>query len=325
MAERKYGWRSWGSIGVRSSGFHHRRCVARAPRPPRGPVSQITSAATGRSRSSPPPPAGRAHGEEDDEAGIAVLTSGGDAPGMNAAIRAVVRTGSARAGRVRSPARLSGLIVGTCVPSGPRRGRHHSARRHRPRQRAAAPSSTTTSAAAGARSAYRRWALTAWWSSAATAPSPAPTPFRARISRRRCGLDIDNDLAAPTHHRRRHRAQHRARGDRPAPFHRLVAPARVPRRGDGPRLRLPGLRQHGSSNDYLSCPAEAASRGTHGKSVARALQHSWAGGLNPMDTRVVLGNDAGNLVESPALQATAARGYRPEPFPVPGSASSAGA
>ncbi|HQM38439.1 MAG TPA: 6-phosphofructokinase, partial [Candidatus Bipolaricaulis anaerobius] len=32
---------------------------------------------------------------------IAVLTSGGDAPGMNAAIRAVVRTGVARGWEVR--------------------------------------------------------------------------------------------------------------------------------------------------------------------------------------------------------------------------------
>ena len=52
---------------------------------------------------------------------------------------------------------------------------------------------------------------------------------------------IDNDLAGSRDdHRRRHGAQHRARGDRPAAGDRLVAQARVPGRGDGAQLRLPG-------------------------------------------------------------------------------------
>lgn len=52
---------------------------------------------------------------------IAVLTSGGDAPGMNAAIRAVVRTGCERGWDVLGVERgYAGLITGTMVPLGPR-------------------------------------------------------------------------------------------------------------------------------------------------------------------------------------------------------------
>jgi len=52
---------------------------------------------------------------------IAVLTSGGDAPGMNAAIRAVVRTGVARGWEVRGVRRgYAGLAGGEMVPLGAR-------------------------------------------------------------------------------------------------------------------------------------------------------------------------------------------------------------
>jgi len=52
---------------------------------------------------------------------IAVLTSGGDAPGMNAAIRAVVRTGTANEMEVFGvPLGYSGLIEGKFIPMGPR-------------------------------------------------------------------------------------------------------------------------------------------------------------------------------------------------------------
>lgn len=52
---------------------------------------------------------------------IAVLTSGGDAPGMNAAIRAVVRTGTAKEMEVFGvPLGYSGLIEGKFIPMGPR-------------------------------------------------------------------------------------------------------------------------------------------------------------------------------------------------------------
>jgi 6-phosphofructokinase 1 len=56
-----------------------------------------------------------------DTPGVAVLTSGGDAPGMNAALRAVVRAGTARGWRmfgVRDG--YSGLVEGAFVPLGPR-------------------------------------------------------------------------------------------------------------------------------------------------------------------------------------------------------------
>ncbi len=52
---------------------------------------------------------------------IAVLTSGGDAPGMNAAIRAVARTGASLGAEVVGVRwGFAGLIDGTFVPLGPR-------------------------------------------------------------------------------------------------------------------------------------------------------------------------------------------------------------
>jgi 6-phosphofructokinase 1 len=52
---------------------------------------------------------------------IAVLTSGGDAPGMNAAIRAVVRTGTSRGWEVFGvKLGYEGLINGKFIPLGPR-------------------------------------------------------------------------------------------------------------------------------------------------------------------------------------------------------------
>jgi len=52
---------------------------------------------------------------------IAVLTSGGDAPGMNAAIRAVVRAGVAQGWEVRGVRRgYAGLVGGEMVPLGAR-------------------------------------------------------------------------------------------------------------------------------------------------------------------------------------------------------------
>lgn len=52
---------------------------------------------------------------------VAVLTSGGDAPGMNAAIRAVVRCGVLQGLKVLGVRRgYSGLIAGDFIPLGPR-------------------------------------------------------------------------------------------------------------------------------------------------------------------------------------------------------------
>ncbi len=52
---------------------------------------------------------------------IAVLTSGGDAPGMNAAIRAVVRTGLVRGWEVYGIKNgYAGLLAGNFLNLGPR-------------------------------------------------------------------------------------------------------------------------------------------------------------------------------------------------------------
>ena len=52
---------------------------------------------------------------------IAVLTSGGDAPGMNAAIRAIVRTGIDKGWEVLGVRQgYAGLIAGNMVPLGVR-------------------------------------------------------------------------------------------------------------------------------------------------------------------------------------------------------------
>ena len=52
---------------------------------------------------------------------MAVLTSGGDAPGMNAAIRAVVRAGIAQGWSVSGVRHgFAGLLGGELIPLGPR-------------------------------------------------------------------------------------------------------------------------------------------------------------------------------------------------------------
>ena len=56
--------------------------------------------------------------------------------------------------------------------------------------------------------------------------------------RRRRLDDRQRPLRQRHHDRRRHRAQHRARGDRPPQDHRLLAPPGFPGRGHGARLRL---------------------------------------------------------------------------------------
>ena len=52
---------------------------------------------------------------------VAVLTSGGDAPGMNAAIRAAVRVGCDRGWQMYGVRQgFAGLIAGLTIPLGPR-------------------------------------------------------------------------------------------------------------------------------------------------------------------------------------------------------------
>lgn len=63
---------------------------------------------------------------------IGVLTSGGDAPGMNAAIRAVVRTAINKGLKVKGIMRgYAGLLQEEIVDmNGPQRGRYHRTRRN---------------------------------------------------------------------------------------------------------------------------------------------------------------------------------------------------
>lgn len=65
---------------------------------------------------------------------IAVMTSGGDTPGMNAAIRAVVRTGLDNGwGVIGIYNGYTGLIAGDLVPMGARDvGGHYSTRWYDP-------------------------------------------------------------------------------------------------------------------------------------------------------------------------------------------------
>ena len=71
---------------------------------------------------------------------IAILTSGGDAPGMNAAIRAAARTGIAKGWEIFGVRDgYAGLVAGLDrAARRARRGRHPAARRHLPGQRALA-------------------------------------------------------------------------------------------------------------------------------------------------------------------------------------------
>ena len=156
---------------------------------------------------------------------IAVLTSGGDAPGMNAAIRAVVRTGIDKGWEIFGVRNgYAGLVEGRSSRS------------------ARATSAASCSAAAPS------WAARACASSRTSRSARAASPTCAArgidglvviggngsqagaLALSQMGLEvvgvastIDNDLAGSRDHdRRRHGAQHRARGDRPA--------ARSPRR-----------------------------------------------------------------------------------------------
>ena len=107
---------------------------------------------------------------------IAVLTSGGDAPGMNAAVRAVVRTGLNFGMKVYGVMRgYNGLLNGDLKEMNMRsRVRHHAARRHgsvhRPQPRVQHPCGRGKGSAASAGKRASR----AWLSSAATVPSAAP-------------------------------------------------------------------------------------------------------------------------------------------------------
>ena len=171
---------------------------------------------------------------------IAVLTSGGDAPGMNAAVRAVTRGALARgwecsacvtATRVswrtpsgRSPPATwagSSSPAARCsaaraAPSSPRRGTREGARQPALARRGRAGGDRRQRLAVGLREPRAR---------------RLPGGRRAFHHRQR-------SLRQRRQHRLRHGDQHHAGGDRPPAHHRVVAPARLRRGDDGPQLRL---------------------------------------------------------------------------------------
>ena len=105
---------------------------------------------------------------------IGVLTSGGDAPGMNAAVRAVVRAGLHKGFRMIGIQRgYNGLLDGECFEMNLRSVSNIiSAWSSRPRK-------VRTRALQSAVS----WALTRWWSSAATAPTAVPVSWHTAAFR----------------------------------------------------------------------------------------------------------------------------------------------
>ena len=174
---------------------------------------------------------------------IAILTSGGDAPGMNAAIRAAARTGIAKGWEIFGVRDgYAGLVDrADRTARRARRRRHPAARGDVPGQRA--PARVQGRAGPGARprqpggardrrpGRHRRQRLAV---GRAGAVADGTGGRRRRLDdRQRSGGQRDHD-------RRRHGAEHRARGDRSPEGDRVVAPARLPGRGHGPQLRLPG-------------------------------------------------------------------------------------
>lgn len=115
---------------------------------------------------------------------IGVLTSGGDAPGMNAAVRAVVRTGLHKGFRMIGIQRgYNGLLNGECFEMNLRSVSNiisaggtilYTAR--------CLEFKTKEGQDKGAASAVS-WALTRWWSSAATVLTAAPVSWHTAASR----------------------------------------------------------------------------------------------------------------------------------------------
>lgn len=109
---------------------------------------------------------------------VAVLTSGGDAPGMNAALRAVVRSGVLRGfDMVGVRNGYAGLIAGDFVPLGPRNVGgiiHEAAPCWAP---AAAPNSRPAQARTRLASSSATTTSTRWSLSAVTARRLVHTPL----------------------------------------------------------------------------------------------------------------------------------------------------
>ena len=112
---------------------------------------------------------------------IGVLTSGGDAPGMNAAVRAIVRAGISKGYRMMGIQRgYNGLINGEVYEMNAQRVRRSSTAAARSCTRRAALNSKRRKVRRRALPVARSWALTHWSSLAVTAPSWVPVRWQIR-------------------------------------------------------------------------------------------------------------------------------------------------
>ena len=111
---------------------------------------------------------------------IGVLTSGGDAPGMNAAVRAVVRTGLHKGFRMIGIQRgYNGLLNGECFEMNLRSVSNIISAGGTILYTARCLEFKTKEALKCARS----WASTRWWSSAAMVLTAAPVSWHTAASR----------------------------------------------------------------------------------------------------------------------------------------------
>lgn len=129
---------------------------------------------------------------------IGVLTSGGDAPGMNAAVRAIVRAGISKGYRMMGIQRgYNGLINGEVYEMNVRSVSEIIHRGGTILYTARCLEFKTKEGQAKALPAVRNWALTRWSSSAATAPLWVPCAGKPGHSLYR----------SARHHRQRYRLQ----------------------------------------------------------------------------------------------------------------------
>lgn len=114
---------------------------------------------------------------------IGVLTSGGDAPGMNAAVRAVVRTGLHKGFRMIGIQRgYNGLLNGECFEMNLRSVSNIISAGGTICIRHAAWSSRPRKVRIRALKSAASWALMRWSLSAATAPTAVPAHWHTAAS-----------------------------------------------------------------------------------------------------------------------------------------------
>ena len=115
---------------------------------------------------------------------IGVLTSGGDAPGMNAAVRAVVRAGLHKGFRMIGIQRgYNGLLDGECFEMNLRSVSNIISAGGTILYTARCLEFKTKEARTRALQSAVSWALTRWWSSAATAPTAVPVSWHTAAFR----------------------------------------------------------------------------------------------------------------------------------------------